>query len=1050
MYDGPLYYNAGVAPRGKSFFRCKVDQRDRLSPILLEPFDAIRAFLRKYRTDDCYVTILGQTDPHVGEGDLYGDFYLDFDDKERPENALNEVRQALDAMLSIIPSSAISVWFSGRKGFHLLVDADALGVEPMSDLNEVYRYLADELRIALDLRSLDMGIYDSVRLFRMPYTYNVEGEAYKIPLSLDEVRLLDLDMIRDLAQSNDARELPPRGHDDYTVLQAWFAEQVAACRAQAVPSAHYTDREIQRHPSGQLPPCVENLLAEVLRDGDGRNRALWVLGTYWHEQGADDTELMDRLSATNQQYEPPLSTRELAGILKNISTNPKRVGCRTPELSSHCPGRRQCWYFLRAKPPEEMVEQGFVVTDDTDEGFTATCDGWSYLVDQVRAHGAKLMARIKTTGPQGASLYSVINLMAESNRANYTKGLAKEDRDIIYGHLRYLAEYADSYAGRGQKQVESGVATEQRRIERVREADGYYEAKRVDRDGTMRWEPISNFTIRVKRLLYEYDPTGDMSCVREIVLVSRHGAASRPKRCYKGDLATVHQFTAWCNGAGEFSFTGLQNDLSEMKEKYIIGAAAEDEATSLDHIGHVQWEPGLFLFGNVGVYRGDVVHARGDGCFSVAGNNFQIRGIDLRTLVDTIDQLPQANTDYLQNPEGLRDLKRRILDLLRESLLDYRGWLALGVVYAGLYLPEITAKYRQFPGVNLFGVMGSGKNTLLRWMQGALGMPATWAYELNATTLSALSRTMSYLSGYPLIMDEFRNTRTMEPKLHQMRNWYDRQGRAIAAIHTTSQTVSLPVRGWMVVAGQDRTTDTALNSRFVTLVMANRNRSTDQQLKQEIDRLMAAESSAIALDVLVKKTPETTASMISAIDKGQRYLMDVTSGNGFERMAWNYGVALAGWHLAFGDVATDEQKRSFIDWTAQQAERRSQEQSQTTEAMTFLTDLSVLVAREYIVEGINFKREQNATIRTSVTHNEDRLFHDVLYLWLPSVYDAWETWKGHKRVDGLWSYDAIRNALEGEKCYLGEVVKQFGHVQHRAVVLDLNELPAGLKYELTT
>jgi len=121
--------------------------------------------------------------------------------------ALDLARRAYQLLTTrwMIPEGALHAYFSGAKGFHLLIDTRVFGrVLPSRHLPAIFS------RIRLDLlRSLpdsarpfvDLSIGDTVRLLRLPNTRHRESGLYKVPLSTTELLQTDIAAIRNLAQS---------------------------------------------------------------------------------------------------------------------------------------------------------------------------------------------------------------------------------------------------------------------------------------------------------------------------------------------------------------------------------------------------------------------------------------------------------------------------------------------------------------------------------------------------------------------------------------------------------------------------------------------------------------------------------------------------------------------------------------------------------------------------------------------------------------------------------------------------------------------------------
>lgn len=98
---------------------------------------------------------------------------FDFDDAESPENSLNDVRDFIEFLE--IPEYLL--FFSGSKGFHLMVHESFFGLPHDSTLPYILRDLAKYL--AGTFETLDTSIYNYNRKFRVPFSQHEKTGLYK-------------------------------------------------------------------------------------------------------------------------------------------------------------------------------------------------------------------------------------------------------------------------------------------------------------------------------------------------------------------------------------------------------------------------------------------------------------------------------------------------------------------------------------------------------------------------------------------------------------------------------------------------------------------------------------------------------------------------------------------------------------------------------------------------------------------------------------------------------------------------------------------------------
>ncbi len=104
-----------------------------------------------------------------------------------------------------IDSNAIQIYFSGAKGFHLMLDTRIFGkILPSKNLPLVFDSLRRHLALELpeNLReTIDLGIKDRLRLLRLPNTIHEKSKLYKVNVSLEELQRLTPPEIRECARS---------------------------------------------------------------------------------------------------------------------------------------------------------------------------------------------------------------------------------------------------------------------------------------------------------------------------------------------------------------------------------------------------------------------------------------------------------------------------------------------------------------------------------------------------------------------------------------------------------------------------------------------------------------------------------------------------------------------------------------------------------------------------------------------------------------------------------------------------------------------------------
>ena len=165
---------------------------------IIEPYSeqVIEEFREKYGNIDVFASVFKYDDKEIRKAKQISPLYFDLDG----EYALDDLKDLVGFLLEHkCPEQAIQVFYSGSKGFHLEVPFEALNIESDQQLNKIYEAIVKAIKSNSRLPSLDTGIYDNVRLWRLPNSINPKSGLYKIPLALEELTLT-LDEIKELAK----------------------------------------------------------------------------------------------------------------------------------------------------------------------------------------------------------------------------------------------------------------------------------------------------------------------------------------------------------------------------------------------------------------------------------------------------------------------------------------------------------------------------------------------------------------------------------------------------------------------------------------------------------------------------------------------------------------------------------------------------------------------------------------------------------------------------------------------------------------------------------
>lgn len=289
--------------------------------------------IKQYDFTDTYSTIYKYDNKNQDIANIIAPFYidLDIDDLEKDFDKLK-----MDILLIVrklktqfkLTSNNIQFYFSGSKGFHIIIPYSIFGIKPSKDLNDKYKMLAIELKSYTITKSIDTRIYDSKRLFREPNTINTKTNLYKVPITLDNIKSFSYKELIEYAKS------PKK---EYKIDASYIQDADIAFNNVIIELKERQKRTInhkiakQMLENKELLPCVKYILQNGAQQG-GRNNTAMALASSLYQRNPDDyEEVLDIMRTWNiKKIDNPLSDKELENTVKSAYRNVqsgKRYGC---------------------------------------------------------------------------------------------------------------------------------------------------------------------------------------------------------------------------------------------------------------------------------------------------------------------------------------------------------------------------------------------------------------------------------------------------------------------------------------------------------------------------------------------------------------------------------------------------------------------------------------------------------------------------------------------------------------------------------------------------
>lgn len=308
-----------------------VNRRNNVTEITkVSPPDVPDCYRTVYRYPDEFREHVRRTGSVRGyQGPAYADWFpIDIDDQDL-EMALKNARQALNELLVNYEVDLAQLWcfFSGAKGFHILIPSVMFNPRPGPELPQVFKKMA--VRMFQGVK-LDPVIYDITRLFRLSNTKHSKTGLYKIPLEAREILHLSVDEIKALAREPRKIEFvqEQEPNEALTALYRACLEEVKA------PAAAFASIQGDALLPAEAKLCYYKLLEGV---GEGnRDNAALRLAVHFRKQGLPGQIVRGMLLAWNERNTPPMPPEQVEKVVRQAFANAYDFGCNDPVLREVC------------------------------------------------------------------------------------------------------------------------------------------------------------------------------------------------------------------------------------------------------------------------------------------------------------------------------------------------------------------------------------------------------------------------------------------------------------------------------------------------------------------------------------------------------------------------------------------------------------------------------------------------------------------------------------------------------------------------------------------
>lgn len=281
---------------------------------------------------DTYCTIYKYDNENIDSCNFIAPLYLDLD-IDNIEEDYNKLIRDLKILIHKlvtefhVEQNDIQIYFSGSKGFHLIISENIFGFEPGRTLNKDLKKVAVYLKAYTLTKCIDTKIYDYKRLFRINNTINSKTGLYKVRILYNDLINMSYDELIDYASKPKDIE-----SDDYL-----YNDKANESFTNLIEKLNKRDREkiniqvakeyIRKK---ELLPCVKYILQNGSPNGQ-RNNSTIALANSLFQVGYNQDEVIEIITTWNEtKNEEPLPDREIRATIKSAYNNSKQniyYGC---------------------------------------------------------------------------------------------------------------------------------------------------------------------------------------------------------------------------------------------------------------------------------------------------------------------------------------------------------------------------------------------------------------------------------------------------------------------------------------------------------------------------------------------------------------------------------------------------------------------------------------------------------------------------------------------------------------------------------------------------
>lgn len=294
-----------------------------------------------------------------------GYYVLDFDSSEDIELAKQDCLTTIEK-LKLEPNT-FKIYFSGGKGFHLYIRKEFFPINSSDTTAKEFASIAYQIAKDLNLSTLDDGIYQANRKFRLPNSRHPKTGFYKVELTLEQLNS-SIDQIKTLASKPQALSI-----SDYTIPTTKYAKgSVSSIGSVALSLSSYglpATQESNDFATFKNKLCISRMLSSKHKEGRRHEVIITIISDYYQQgrpQSETEMAIFDfcKLNGIEERFDKDYRRAIEDIYTKNVEY---KYGCYSKLKKENCSGKCELYKRLKPEMRAEVTDLSDPTTDKPED-----------------------------------------------------------------------------------------------------------------------------------------------------------------------------------------------------------------------------------------------------------------------------------------------------------------------------------------------------------------------------------------------------------------------------------------------------------------------------------------------------------------------------------------------------------------------------------------------------------------------------------------------------------------------------------------------------------